>query len=155
MPHKPTHYFGNLVALILLAGLVYGAIKYKGSPLEGEVKVRFSGMTQGIQEFINVRKHNISMELDPPRKRPYSFLEREGKLELWAPDIFGEFSEQEWSFFWHLIYDQTDQRQNGHTVKRYYTRREVQNILRDNFSGLSYLKDPEWSELWSVAGVAW
>lgn len=151
----PIHYFGNIIAIVVVAGLVWGAIQFKENPSYYNARSKLQSITSEIKNFINVRKHNISMEMNPPRKAPLSFLEREGKLELWAEEIFGPFSEEDWHFFWSLIYEQISVKEGKYTVKRYRTRQEVESILRDEFSALSYLKDPEWSELWGVAGVGW
>jgi hypothetical protein len=152
---KPVNYLGNIIAIAVIVGVVFGVIHFKESQSYNYLSYKMGGMTQWVKNFINVRKHNIGMEVTPTRQAPLTFIEREAALELWAPEIFGEFSERDWHFFWSLVYEPISVKEGGFTVKRYRDREEIENILCANFKNLNYLKDPDWSELWGVARVSW
>ena len=148
-------YFANFIAIGIIAGLIFGAKYFKQSPTYEYMRYKFAYWTQDIRGYIGAYKHNVDMLNDPPRKPPLTFLENEGALELWLPDVFGNFGEGDWEGFWALIYETIEVKEGRHMIKRYRTRQEVQSILRDRYYDLSYLRQPDWNELWGAARVSW
>ena len=147
-------YFGNIIAILVIVGLVYGIINFKDSPAYYNTQVIFMRLTSGMRGFINRRKHNIGMEMNPTRRPPLTFIEIESALGLWAPEIFGPLTDEDWKECWDLIYGQIDIKQGRFTVKGYRSRQEIQSYLRYKYRNFSYLREPDWSELWGIARVS-
>ncbi len=149
-------YLTNLIAIGMVALLVFGAIKFKDSNAYNTLRWHIGGFVQKGKNFVEVRKRNIREELKPSRNRPITLIQAQGELENWLPEVFlEEFSDQDWAQMWDLIYTPEKVKEGGHTVYRYKTREEVQGILRYEHLGLSYLKDNDWWELWGIAKISW
>jgi hypothetical protein len=148
-------YLGNLIAIIVVVLLVFGAIKFKQSAAYDSFRFQLNEISRFIQNFISVRKHNITMEIKPSRKTPLTFIQIESELAVWMPQVFEKFTEADWDYFWKLIYEPIKIKKGRFTVKGYRTREEVESILRYKYYDLSFLNDATWSELWGVAKVSW
>lgn len=149
-------YLVNILAIVLLAMIVYGVIEFKkkNDTYPFEAKVR--GICREFSKFLNTEKTNINMSMAPQRRRPLTFIQREEALRQHTPDLFANFSELEWGKFWALIYEPIDEKQGKLTVRRYRTREEVESILREKYSQtLGYFKESQWQEVWAAAKVSW
>lgn len=149
-------YITNLIALGVVGLLIFGVIKFKESDAYVATRWHVSRFFKKGKDFIEVKKHNIREEMKPARKRPISFMQIQGELENWMPDVFLEkFSDADWDEMWDLIYTPDKVDDAGYTVYRYKTREEVESILRYKHLDLSRLKDNDWWELWNIAKVTW
>ena len=149
-------YIINIIAIVVIALLVFGAIEFKKSNAYYGLQRNIGNLTQTVKNYINVKKHNISMETAPPRQTPLTFIDKEAALEQYLPEVFASFSEQEWRSFWALVYVPIKEKQGKLTVKRYRTQEEVQSILKKRYSNpFSYFDSNYWYEFWSIADVSW
>ena len=149
-------YITNFIAIGVVALLVYGAIKFKQSDAYFAMRWHVASFFQKTKNFVEIKKQNIREEIKPSRKRPLTFIQIQGELENWMPEVFqNQFTDSDWEMMWNLIYVPDKVNDGGFEVYRYKTRGEVQSILRYEHTNLSYLKDNDWWELWSIAKVSW
>jgi len=148
-------YLGNVIALVLVVALIFGAIEFKKSNTYRNLRFRLDNFIRDAKHFTAVKKHNISMEVNPPKTRRVSFLKQQAELGEWMPDLFFEFSDSDWTYFWNLIYEPIKDKQGRFTVKRYRTRAEVETTLSEKYNSFSFLNSNTWDEFWGVAGVQW
>jgi len=149
-------YLVNIIAIIVIALLIWGAIEFKKSNTYYSFQRGLSNFSQRVKNFINVKKHNIGMDISPPRKVPLTFIDKEAALQEYLPEVFQKFDAQEWKEFWALIYTPIEEKQGRFTVKRYRTREEVESVLKDRYPNpLAYFRENYWYELWSIADVSW
>ncbi|UCC95421.1 MAG: hypothetical protein JSW40_01395 [Candidatus Omnitrophota bacterium] len=149
-------YIVNIVAILLVVILVFAVIEFKDSSSYYALQKNFQRLLQPIQQFFKVKKHNISMEVSPERQPPLTFIEQEANLREFVPDVFGKFDERDWQQFWSLIYLPTTEKQGLLAVKRYRTKEEIEDYLRDRYPRpLSYFRGSDWDELWRWAKISW
>ncbi|MBU1113420.1 MAG: hypothetical protein KKH93_06060 [Candidatus Omnitrophica bacterium] len=148
-------YFYNLLAIGVVAFLIWGAIQFKESSSYTTFRWHLGNFFSKTKNFIEVRKHNIKEELKPARKRPLTFIQIEAELTNWAPNALAGFTDADWAYLWELVYTPLKVSEGGYKVYRYRSRQEVQSILRDKHYSLSVLRDNDWVEFWSIAKVSW
>ncbi|MDD3296397.1 MAG: hypothetical protein PHU64_03455 [Candidatus Omnitrophica bacterium] len=148
-------YISNIIAIAIIAGLVYAAVQFKQSDAYHNLRLNADNFFKRADTFVKVRKNNISMEIAPVRKRHISMLEVQANLENWMPQVFGALGDEDWRQFWDFIYEPISEKQGGFTVKRYHTRQEAESYLKNKYPDLSYLRENDWSEVWGIAKVPW
>ncbi|MCF7907881.1 MAG: hypothetical protein K9L86_03260 [Candidatus Omnitrophica bacterium] len=149
-------YITNLIAIGVIAFLVFGAIKFKQTDAYSTARWHVSNFFKSTKNFVEAKKKNISEELKPSRQRPLTFMQIQGELQNWMPEVFLEqFGDSDWELMWNLVYIADKVDDGGFKVYRYKTREEVESILRYEYTDLNYLKDNDWRELWSIAKVSW
>ena len=73
---------------------------------------------------------NLSEILAPPRRHPLSTLELEENLKLNLAVPFAKFTEDDWNWFWHLLYGRhVADLQGWPRRKRQLTKEEIENAL--------------------------
>ena len=149
-------YITNLIAIGIVALLVFGAMQFKKSNAYVTLRWRLESFFQRSKNFVEARKRNIREEMKPARERPITFIQIQGELQNWMPDVFlEEFTDRDWAYMWNLIYKPDRIREGIFYKYRYKSRSEVEAILRSQHQNLTYLNDADWWELWSIAKVKW
>ena len=149
-------YVINIAAIIVFIFLVLWAIQFKESSAYHSFRGGLENLRQYAKNFIKARKHNISMEVSPKRKRPLTFIEHEEALRIYLPNIFEKFDSRQWRKFWDLIYEPIKEKQGSFTVKGYRTKEEIETHLKHEYPDpLGYFRQNHWFDFWSVAGVSW
>jgi hypothetical protein len=149
-------YMVNALAIILVVLIVYSVIEFKKKNNTYPFEERIAGVYKEFLKFLRVEKTNLNIIAAPSRKIPLTFIQREEALRQLNPELFANFSEREWAKFWLLIYEPIQEKQGKYTVKRFRTREEVQNILREKYSSVfGYFKEGQWQELWAAAKISW
>jgi hypothetical protein len=150
-------YLVNILAIILVALVIYFVIEFKNKNDTFPFKERITGIYNEFLKFINIEKANMNISTTTPsRKIPLTFIRREEALRQFNPDLFANFSEREWGKFWALIYEPIDEKQGRFNVKRFRTRQEVENILTKRYPTiLEYFKESQWQEVWTAAKISW
>lgn len=149
-------YFVNIIALILLALVVFGAIIFKESDTYYRWRNQTLAFFDRAEKFINQRKANIALETKPPRKRPLTFIEQEEILSAYIPNVFGNLSQEDWTRFWDLIYKPISPGKGNFIQKRYLSKDEVERYLIDNYPDpfLNFSRE-YWHDFWQIARVNW
>jgi hypothetical protein len=148
-------YLGNAIALLLLAAVVFWLVQFKQTQSYGSFRFRLQEITQIAKNFVAVKKNNITMDMNPPRKAPITFIQIESELTGWMPQVFEKFTQADWDYFWQLVYEPIAVKEGRFKVKRYRNRAEIESMLRYRYSALTYLNAATWNELWGVAKVSW
>ncbi|MFH1772161.1 MAG: hypothetical protein ABH872_05020 [Candidatus Omnitrophota bacterium] len=149
-------YLINIIALIVLAGLIVGILQFKDSSAFDSLMQKSEKFTRHIKGFINAQKHNIEMDTSKRRKRPLTLIEKEESLRAYIPDVFGKFNDSEWKEFWSAIYEPVKTKQGVFSIKRRSTRDEVESYLRNRYPNpFSYFKKNHWDEMWIMIDISW
>lgn len=144
-------YIINLIAIILLAAIVFGVIKFKDSDLYYDWKYKTKGLTKEVSEFVKARKQSVAMEISPERKRPLTFIDREEQLRIFVPTVFEGFSQQEWDNFWDYIYEPITDTSGKYPLKRQRTQEEIMSVLRNKYpKPFADFKDEHWFYFWQI-----
>jgi hypothetical protein len=139
----------NILAFLLVLLIVFSAITRTQNPASIPFGNEWKKFTEWVGTFINVKKHNISMEVAPTRKPQLTYIEKEAYLRMFAPDLFGNFSEDDWQKFWAIIYKPVEDKKTGFGAKRYRTKEEIEEILVTQYPNpFSYLKQEHWNTFW-------
>jgi hypothetical protein len=145
-------YFLNFVlSFVIVFLIIIGAISFKKSHLYQSFREKLDNFYQYIAQFIEVKKHNLSMELSPPRKPPLTLIEKETQLRMFLPNFFGRFDREEWENFWALIYEPIEETQGAFKVKRYRTKEEIEDYLAYYYpQPFSYFRKQHWDYFWNI-----
>lgn len=149
-------YIVNAIAIILVIAIVIGVIQYRKNsstyPFEDSFKKAYKNFGKALQ----AKEEEIIVSFSPERKWPLTFITKETALRELVPEVFSTFSEQDWGYFWGIIYNPNIIRKGTKEVKVYHSREEVESILRDRYSEhLGYYTDDKWFALWKAAGIDW
>jgi hypothetical protein len=144
-------YIGNIIAIIIVALLIWGVVQIKKGDRQYLFQEHIEGFFNQVKRFVGIKKQNIAMEVSPSRRRPITFIEKEETLRVFAPDLFGTFSPQDWTRFWGIFYDPIKEKQGLFTVKRYRTEEEIKSYLTEKYPNpFSYFQPVHWSYFWEI-----
>ena len=143
-------YIGNIIALAVVAGLIFGAIHFKKTDFYQSFKEKTTIPIEKVKEGVEVFKHNLEVERDSERQRPFNTVEIESKLRGSSSKVFGPFERGDWNEFWNIIFTPIGEKQGSYIVKRYRTKEEVEKYCRDNFENFDELGSGDWEYLWGV-----
>ncbi len=145
-------YGGTIVCLALVIVLVFAAIQFKKSPAYYSLQQRSENLLERVKHFIRVKKHNISTEFAAQeRMKPLDAVHKETKLRSFLPDVFGEFTREDWKEFWALLYEPIEEEQGSLKVKRFRSKEEIEDELMYNYSTpFSYFQKRQWDYFWSI-----
>jgi len=146
-------YVINVIAIFVVVIIIVVAVNFRnnsdGLPFQYEVKKFFDEFSK----MINTRAANIKLEWKPSRRKKTTFIDREERLKQFIPDVFGKFSDSDWRSFWSFIYDPVYDKKSKYGGRRYRTKEEIENFLRDRFPTFGYLDAGHWQYFWSVVDV--
>jgi hypothetical protein len=146
-------YAVNVIAIFVVVIIVIFAVNLRNNtdklPFQYEIKKFFNEFSQ----MIKTRTANIGMEISPSRRKKTTFIDKEGQLRQFIPDVFGKFSESDWRNFWSFIYDPVYDKKSKYGKKKYRSKEEIEGFLRDRFPMFNYLDAGHWNYFWSVVDV--
>lgn len=146
-------YVINIIAIFVVVIIVIFAVNLRNNsdklPFQYEIKKFFGEFSK----MIKTRAENISMEVNPSRKKKTTFIDKEESLKQFIPDVFGEFSDSDWTHFWSFIYDPIYDKKSKYGKKRYRTKEEIESFLRDRFPIFNQFNAGHWQYFWSVVDV--
>ena len=93
-------YLINIVALVLLVGVILWVVKFKDSDTYYVWQKKGEKVGEYAGGFLEARKESIRVDMGSGRQRPITFVEQEGALSMWMPDIFGSFTKDSWDNFY-------------------------------------------------------
>jgi len=144
-------YLINLVALIILAFIVIGIMKFKESDAYYELQHKTKGLTKEVGEFVAARKQSVAMEIDPERKRPLTFIDREEQLRMFVPTVFQGFTQDSWDNFWDYIYEPITDKSGKYPVKRQRNQEEIMSLLRNKYpKPFAEFREDQWFYFWQI-----
>lgn len=140
------------LSLGILVVFILGVIQFKNSPDYDFFYQRIYNFFFQIRKNLEVIFENIKTISFPPRRPPYSFLEIQAKLEDFLPDIFADFSEEEWKEFWDLIYGTVEEDVGVWLKKkRYRSIKEIEDYLKLHYSyPFMYFRKTHWDLFWKI-----
>ncbi|MEI8349245.1 MAG: hypothetical protein WCI77_03735 [Candidatus Omnitrophota bacterium] len=149
-------YVLNIIAILIVVAITIGIIQYRQHsstyPFEGTFKQAY----KNLGKTLRAKEKEVLVSVSPDRKRALTFITKETALRELVPELFGTFDEQEWEYFWGLLYDPMAIKKGKKPVKTYRSRDEIESVLRDRYSEtLGYYDDAKWFALWKAAGVDW
>ena len=140
-----------LIGLLILFILVVGIIAFKNSDYYEPFVNNLSKHKGTIVDNIGILIDNILTDINPARKRPVSFLNKEAKLKDYLPEVFEKFTKEEWDRFWDLIYGLKDEGKGLIKKKVYRNQSEVEDYLGYNYPNpFSYFQRQHWDYFWSI-----
>ena len=144
-------YFKNLIGIAVVIVIALAIINFHNIERFASLKATVASWFGITKQRVDVYKHNLSFTFAPERRRPLSCLSREAKLSHLAKNVFGQFDPSQWDYFWSLIYDPIEERQEDLMVKRYRSQEEIEGYLKHTYPNpFSYFKKEHWDYFWSI-----
>lgn len=143
-------YILNILVIILLVFAVRGVIEFKKSSEYRSIKSKVNRSLDPIKEYVEVKKHNINIENNPGRKSPVTSIEKEERLKMLLPDVFGEFSRKDWKNFWSFIYKPVANKEEGISKKQFRSKEEIKSYLLSQYPSFSRFQSDHWNYFWEI-----
>ena len=141
----------TVISLAIIALIVVSLVYFKDTTAYNYLQQFTSNFRQRVVQFISVKKHNFNIDFFPERRRPITLLDREAKLQQFLPNIFGEFSRQDWKEFWDFIYKPLEEKQGLSNVKRFREQDEIELYLKETHpTPFAYFKKEHWGHFWGI-----
>lgn len=111
---------------------------------------RIDASRANLEMSLGVFLGNLSGSIRPERSAPISTLDLEENLRTYVPLPFREFTEEDWRWFWKLMYGRIEEDWGGWPKrKRQLTRMEVQDALIDYYwRPFGSFDDQQWAKFW-------
>ncbi len=144
-------YIVNIIALIALVFIIYGAVRFKETGRYETIRSRASRVVGLVKQKTGIVKDNIALELGGERKKPTtSLVKKETRLIALSPETFQDFNYNDWQEFWSIIYDPIREEGGLFAPKRYRTKEEIKGYLLDRYSGFSRFRTGHWRFFWDI-----
>ena len=147
-----------IVSLLVIGLLIWGAVEFRDTPTYYSIKSKVVNAFQYAMQYINVKRHNIAVEVFPERKPPTTFIDKEAKIQAFlypASQEFQKFDDQDWrqffAYLWNLIYGSTQEEQGDFKVKRHRSKEEIkEELIYDYPDPFSRLQPQHWNYFWNI-----
>ncbi len=144
-------YLVNLIALVILGFIIYGVIQFKDSDSFYELRQSTRQFTSKASEFIASRKQRMNMEMNPERKRPLTFIEKQQELQVFVPDVFDAFSDKDWDDFWNYIYEPVEDTSGTFATKKQRPKEEIEAYMRYRYpKPFAAFREDHWFYFWDI-----
>ncbi|MCD6539344.1 MAG: hypothetical protein J7K37_01375 [Candidatus Omnitrophica bacterium] len=143
--------FKSLIAIAIVISLVAFTVKFKHSSLYGIVSQNISNLVEFLKVKFNIIKYNVSEDINPSRRASLlTFIKKQEQLKLFLPDIFENFTSQDWKRFWSIIYGRKGV--GGGLIKQkvYRSKEEIEDYLIYNYPIFSRFQKQNWDYFWSI-----
>ena len=147
-------YIVNILAILIVIFLIKMAIDFKNNP-DSEFNEFLRDNFIKISDFLKTKKQNISVEINPQRKRPFHLIEKEVMLMEFDPETFGNFTEEDWEEFWSIIYSPVKKKKGKFYVLSFRNREELEAKLLEKYSRpFIYFDRHYWDIFWNnIIGI--
>ena len=136
---------------IFIIGLaVLGVAAFKKSYLYHATSNNVSNVWEYLKHNVAVLGKNVSEEMVPQRRRPFSLMAKKDKLMMFAPQAFREFTQEDWNDFWDLIYEHKEVGEGFIKQKVQRSPEEIQDFLSYEFPGFYYFTENNWGRFWGI-----
>lgn len=133
-----------VVGLALVASLVYSLLEVAKHPASEGVRATLK--EKALIYFNNLRSVIWA------RRPPLSTLELEENIKTVLPDPFGQFTREDWDWFWHLLYGSFTIDSGWPKQRRQLTQLEIEDMLIASFpQPFRYFQDEQWAIFWQHA----
>ena len=139
--------FKKVVSVIIgLAVIVFGVFAL----LKAAKDPKINQLRTDLKDKTAIFFDNLREDISPQRRHPLTTIELEESLKVSLPVPFAEFNQEDWNWFWELLYGRFTVDSNGWPKrKRQSTRQEIQNILIDYYyRPFSSFRQRQWDIFW-------
>lgn len=144
-------YFVNILAIIILFAVVLGIINFKKSDDFRSLKNTVDEPVDFVKGGLKALKYNILFDFLQKKEKSVSMVKEEAELMSLSPNLFGEFSRQDWDKFWEVTYKPIKEKKGNFSFKRYRTKEEMKErfleLYGQNF--FSFGSD-DWKYFWKI-----
>lgn len=145
-------FFKVLSGLLILFFLIVGAITLKETAFPEYLKQNSSNLLETIKYKLGIISHNINEDINPSRKVPVTVIDRQAKLEAFIPQVFENYTEQDWREFWNLIYGYQREGEGIIKQKVYRSKEEIEDYLKYYYPDpFNFMQAQHWDYFWSLA----
>lgn len=132
-----------IIGPLLVIFAVFGLLKLAGHPKTEELRIEFKDRLVALYKDL-FRTAVLS------RRRPLTTIALEENLKVNLPVPFANFSQEDWQWFWDLMYGSFRKDANGWPErKRQLTRQEIQGELASYyFQPFGLFKERQWGIFW-------
>ncbi|MBU2540594.1 MAG: hypothetical protein KJ593_01710 [Candidatus Omnitrophica bacterium] len=142
---------------IIIVVAVFGLLAFKlvrSGGLDG-LRTNIASDRQDLKTQFEIVRANTRDLISPLRKPPYSTLAPQATLAQMLPQAFAEFQEDDWRYFWELIYGvhETDDYGSNYTPKRkrQLSIEEIKETLSYDYPEVfGRFNGQMWEEFWKV-----
>ncbi len=130
------------ITVLVLIGL--SLVKLIQSPQFNELKFT-------LQNRCEIFYRNLKDSVFPARRTPINTIEFETRLKLSFPVPFTSFRQNDWEWFWHLLFGNFAVDADGWKGRRrQLTREEIEDTLKDSYPNpFAYFNQQQWNMLWN------
>lgn len=134
---------GLIVGVAILAVAIISLSKIANHPTIGASRAN-------LKMSLDVFFGNLTGSISPGRSTPISTLALEESLRTYVPLPFREFTEENWRWFWKLMYGRIEEDWGGWPKrKRQLTKIEVQDTLIGYYQRpFGSFGDQQWASFW-------
>jgi len=141
----------SLIGIFVIFLLVLGAVQFKKSSHYQDLAQNVSNLWETIKYKLGIVKHNISEDIAPQRKRPFSLMRKEDKLKMFMPQVFTKFSRKDWEQFWDLIFGHKRVGEGLIKQKVQRSREEIEEYLKYQYYDYFYnFQKNHWNSFWNI-----
>jgi len=132
-----------IIGLSVLALAVFGLLKLAGHPL-------IEGSRAGFKSRLDIILNNLAGSISPQRSYPLTTVDMEASLKTYLVVPFGAFHQDDWKWFWNLLYGTIEEDSGAWPKrKRQRSREEIQNSLAYYYSQpFGAFGDQQWTSFW-------
>jgi len=147
-------YILNILAILIVIFLIKVVIDFKNNP-DNKFNEFLRDNLIKMSDFFKTKKQNISVEINPQRKRPFNLIEKEVILREFDPETFGEFTEKDWEDFWSIIYTPIKKKKGNLYVLSFRDREELEAKLLEKYPRpFIYFDKNYWDIFWrDIIGI--
>jgi len=132
-----------IIGSSILALAIFGLLKLAGHPA-------IEGSREGARSRLDIILNNLAGSISPQRSYPLTTIEMEASLKTYLAVPFRDFHQDDWKWFWNLLYG-TIEEDTGTWPKRkrQRSREEIQNSLAYYYSQpFGAFGDQQWATFW-------
>jgi len=107
-------------------------------------------LRRGFKDKSAVLFDSLSEDISQPVRRPLTTIELEANLKVNLPVPFKKFNEEDWEWFWDLLYGEYPVDSSGWPKKmRQLSKQEIQDILVDYYAQpFGFFQQKQWGIFW-------
>ena len=142
---------GSILGIAVLGLIVLAGVSLRNSDFRDRAFADYQHISQKARINVENFLYNVKEDASPTRKRSDSTMQQEDKLKLFMPDIFQNYSKQDWDDFWKLIYGRRPVGNSWIKQRRYRSVREIQKALAYRYpEPFGYFQGQHWQYFWSI-----
>lgn len=132
-----------IIGLGVLTLMLFGLLKIAGHPAIEDSRESF-------KTRLDIVLNNFVGSISPQRSYPLTTLEMEESLKTYLAVPFRDFNQDNWKWFWNLLYGSIEEDTGTWPKrKRQLTREEIQNSLAYYYSQpFGGFGDQQWAIFW-------